>query len=146
MSIARRRVAWQVVQMRHRHGYEPTAGHRDAGPDRGTGQSQVEPLDVGRDERRAHECRVAVFRPASPSADALVASLAGRPDQAILLEDIDDFLEPEDIGLERRHVGEDQGQALVPAVGQVADVERGDLEAHSLSLTLRHPARRAGRR
>ena len=80
-------------------------------------------------ERLPDEQRVAVLRPAGPAPGRLVAARAGRPDQPVLLEDVDDLLEPEEVGLERGHVGEDQRQPLVPAIGEVADVEGRDVEA-----------------
>ena len=79
-------------------------------------------------ERLADEQAVAVLGPAGPAADRAVAALAGRADEAVLLHHVDDLLEPEQVRLERGHVGEDERQALVPAVGEVADVERGDVQ------------------
>ena len=94
-------------------------------------QAEVQPLHVRAadaselpDEHRC--CRTRAGR---PTPGRLVAALPGRADQAILLERVDDLLEPEDVGLERAHVGEQQRQPLVPAVGEVADVERRDVQA-----------------
>ena len=88
--------------------------------------------------------RVAVLRPAGPAAERLVAALARRADEAVLLERVDDLLEAEEVGLERGHVGEEQRQPLVPAVGEVADVERRDVERGPSPLS-RAESRRRGR-
>ena len=58
--------------------------------------------------------------------ERFVAALARGADQPVLLERVDDLLEPEHVRLERGHVGEQQRQPLGPAVGEVADVERRD--------------------
>ena len=72
-------------------------------------------------------------------------AIAGRPDEPVLLHDVDDLLEPEQVGLERRHVGEQERQALEPAVGEVPDVERGDVESiHRFPLGLSSVGQGAG--
>src|SRR4029079_7425118 len=69
-------------------------------------------------------------RPPPPAARALVAALASRADQPVLLKRIDDLLEAEDVRLEGGHVGEEQRQPLVPAVGGGADVQGGDVDGN----------------
>ena len=64
-------------------------------------------------------------RPAQPRM-RLVPAFARRPEQPVLLERVDDLLEADEVRLEGRHVREQQRQALLPAVGEVADVERRD--------------------
>ena len=102
------------------------------------------------DERRLDEQAVAVLRPAGPAADRLVAALARRAQQPVLLQRVDDLLEADEVRLERRHVGEQERQPLLPAVGEVEDVERRDeqavhgLQALGSGARLRGP--RAGRR
>ena len=79
-------------------------------------------------QRLPHQQRVAVLRAPGPAAVRLVPALAGRAEQAVLLQRVHDLLEPDEVGLERGHVREEQGHALVPAVGEVADVEGGDMQ------------------
>ena len=55
--------------------------------------------------------------------------LARRTEEPVLLEWVHHLLEPHEIGLERGHVGEQERQALVPAVCEVAQVERRDVQA-----------------
>ncbi len=98
-------------------------------PDRRPGPAQVEPLRAVRDERRLDEHAVAVLRAAGPGAVRLVPAFARRPEEPVLLERVDDLLEPDEVRLEGRHVREQQRQALLPAVGEVADVERRDEQA-----------------
>ena len=84
-------------------------------------------------------------RPAQPR-NGLVAALAGGAQEPVLLERVDDLVEPDDVRLERGHVGEQQRQALLPAVGQVADVEGRDVQAvHGAPSAVRSRAVGRGR-
>ena len=76
----------------------------------------------------ADEQRISVLRPACPAANDPVAALAGRPDESILVHHVDALLEPEQVGLESGHVGQDELQPLGPAVGEVEDVERRHMQ------------------
>ena len=67
-------------------------------------------------------------RPAQPRTAPYWPSPAA-PISAVLLQHVDDLLEPEQVRLERRHVGEQERQALEPAVGQVPDVEGRDVQS-----------------
>ena len=58
-----------------------------------------------------------------------VPLLPRRTDDPILLHRVDDLLQPEQVWLECTHVREQQTETLVPAVGQVSEVERGDVQA-----------------
>ena len=99
--------------------------HADGAP----AQPKVEPLRVGEYQRPSAEEAVAVFGTTRPAADDLVLGLARRPDDPILLQDVHDLLETEEIWLQGRHVGEDQRQPFRPAVGEVEDVQGGDVES-----------------
>ena len=61
-------------------------------------------------------------RPAHPRRASYAAAPAA-PRSAVLLQRVDHLLEADEVRLERREVGQQQGQALVPPVGQVAQVE-----------------------
>src|SRR6185503_11464554 len=71
----------------------------------------------------------AVLRAPGPAPAGLVATFAGGAEQAVLLDGEDALLQPDQVRLERGHVHEEERQALVPAVRDVADVERRDEEA-----------------
>ena len=128
LVVAQRLVLGHVVEVGDGDDERRSALERDRGADRGPLEAQVEPLGIGRLERPADQERVPVLRPSGPPARALVAALAARTDQAILLERIDDLLQAEDVRLEGGHVGQEQRQPLVPPVGEVADVQGGDVE------------------
>ena len=53
--------------------------------------------------------------------DYRVLSAAGSQDASILLE-------AEEVRLQRGHVGEQERQALEPAIGQVQDIQGGDVQ------------------
>ncbi len=106
-----------------------TAGQRDDRPMRGPVQPQLEAVRLGRGEGLSNEQAVAVLRAAGPTAHDAVAALPRRAEQAILLHRIDDLLEPQEVGLEGRHVRQQERQALEPAIGQVADVQGRDVQA-----------------
>ena len=110
-------------------------GHLD--PMGGPVPPEVDALRLGGGQRLADEDAVAVLRPARPAADRPVVTRPGRAEQPVLLERIHALLETEEVGLERRHVGEEQRQALVPAVGQVAQVEGRDVQLVHRSGLLR---------
>ena len=61
-------------------------------------------------------------RPAHPRRASYEAA-PGRAEEPVLLQGVDHFLQTDEVRLERREVGQQQGQALIPAVGQVAQVE-----------------------
>ena len=63
-------------------------------------------------------------------------TLPGRADQPVLLHGIDDLLEAQDVRLKGGHVGQDQGQSLRPAIGQIQDVEGRDM--HSIHGSSSH--------
>ena len=90
-------------------------------------------------ERLPAEHGVAVLGPAGPAAAGLVAALAGGAEEAVLLDREDALLEPDEVRLERRHVGEQERDPLRPAVGDVAQVERRDVQSR-----VSHRAARAG--
>ena len=83
-------------------------------------------------------------RPAQPRRD-LVAALAGGAEEPVLLDREDALLEPDEVRLERRHVGEEERDPLRPAVRDVAQVERRDVERVShRRLAAAAAGRRAG--
>ena len=67
-------------------------------------------------------------RPAQPRT-ARYSPAPAEPMTRSCWSDVDDLLEADDVRLERGEVGQQQRQPLVPAVGQVEDVERRDVEA-----------------
>ena len=91
-------------------------------------QPEVDPLSVVGGQWLADEQAVAVFGAPRPCPDLPVPALAGCADQAVLLQRIDDLLEPEDIRLQGGHVGVDERLPFGPSIVQVADVQRGDVE------------------
>ena len=109
----------------HEHGRRRA---RHDQPERRPVQPEVQPLDVADREALADEHRVAILGPSGPRSVGFVPPLPGRPDEPILLERVDDLLQPEHVRLERRHVGEQQRETLLPAVGEVPDVQRRDAE------------------
>ena len=106
------------------------AGQLDDDAVRRAVQPEVEAVERRARPSGARTSRLLPYsgRPAQPRI-ARVAPLPRRADQPVLLHHVDDFLEPEQVGLEGRHVGEDQRQPLRPAIGEVEDVERRDVQA-----------------
>ena len=100
----------------------------DARPMRGPVVGEVDAIDVRPGKGLPDEQAVAVLRPACPAADRAVVALTGRPEKAVLLHHVDDLLEAEQVGLERRHVREQERQPLEPAIGEVPDVEGRDVQ------------------
>ena len=88
--------------------------------------SEVDPLGIARRQWLTDEDAVAVFGPARPAANHAVLAGTRGAEQPILLRRVDHLLQAHEVRLERGHVGEQERQALVPAVGQVAQVERRD--------------------
>ena len=124
-----RLVRRDVVQVRDREDEAGAAGERQAHAMGGSRGPEVKALDIRGAQGLPDQEAVAVFRAPGPAADGLVAALAGGTQQAVLLERVDDLVQPEHVRLEGGHVREQERQALVPAVGQVADVERRDEQA-----------------
>ena len=118
-----------MVQVRDGEDERRAAGERQAHAVRRPPQPEVEALVVRRDQRGLHEQAVAVLGTTGPAADGLVAALAGGAEQPVLLHRVDDLLQADQVRLEGGHVGQEQRQALGPAVGEVEDVQRGDEQA-----------------
>src|SRR5207237_8081297 len=79
----------------------------------------------------AAQDRVAVLRPAGPASAGRIVALPGRAEQPILPDREDALLEPDEVRLERRHVGEEERDPLRPAIGDVAQVEGRDAERNA---------------
>ena len=77
-------------------------------------------------ERLASEDGVAVLGPAGPAAAAGVVPVARGAENPVLLHGEDTFLEPDQVRLERGHVGQEERDPLAPAVRDVAEVEGRD--------------------
>ena len=129
LPFAGRLVHGYVVEVGHDHREGRLVRHRHEHPERRSVPSEVQPFRRcdGR-QRLPNEKAVAVPGPAGPGAVGRVVPRSCRADDTILVDGEDAFLEPEEVGLERSHVGQEQGQALRPAVGDVADVEGGDVQ------------------
>ena len=140
-----RLVRRDVVQVRDREDEAGAAREREQHAVGGPRCPQVHPLDVRRAQGLPDQEAVAVLRSPGPSADGLVAPLARGTQQAVLLERIDDLVQPEHVRLQRGHVREQQRQALVPPIGQVADVEGRDEQAVHGGLLGSGGGRRRGR-
>ena len=83
---------------------------------------------VGR-ERRPDEEAVAVLGAPRPAPVDRVVVRRSRREQAVLLHRVDDLLEAQQVGTQGGRVGQQQREALLPAVRQVQDVERRDAQA-----------------
>jgi hypothetical protein len=118
-----------MMEMRHHDPNANSAWESHDAPERGPAEPQVEPLRRISGQWLPDQQAVAVFRPACPRAQGCVAGLPRCADQPVLLHRIDHFLEPEDVRLQGGHVGEQERQPLEPAVGQVADIQGGDVKA-----------------
>ena len=126
---SRTAVVWnEVVEVRDREGDHGAVreGHRHAMG--GPVPPEIDALRLRDGQRLADEDAVAVLGPARPAADRPVVTRPGRAEQPVLLERIHALLEAEEVRLERSHVGEEERQALVPAVGQIAQVQRRDVQ------------------
>ena len=128
LLVALGSVGREVVEVRDRDEDARARRELDRGPVRRPLQPQVDPLDVAPDERLADQQAVAVFRSTRPAPERRVAPLSRCTDQPILLHHVDDLLEPQQVGLQRCHVGQDQREPFGPAVRQVEDVVGGDVE------------------
>ena len=125
------------MEVRDREGDPAAVRERHLDPMGGPVPPEIDALRLGGGQRLADEDAVAVFRPACPATNRPVVTRPGRAEQPVLLERIHAFLETEQVGLQRRHVREEKRQALVPAVGQVAQVESGDVQLVHRSGLLR---------
>ena len=122
-------VRGDVVEVGHGEHQPRAARERHARPVGGPLHAELQALRVGGRERRLDQQAVAVLRPAGPAADRLVPALARRAEQPVLLQRVDDLLEADEVGLERRHVREQERQPLLPAIGEVEDVQGRDEQA-----------------
>ena len=91
-------------------------------------EAEIQALRVVAGQGFPDQQAVAVFGATRPGPDCPVVSLASCPDEPILLHRVDHLLEAQDVRVERRHVGQQKRQPLRPAIGQVPDVERGDVD------------------
>ena len=137
LLVAHGRIGNEVVEVRDRERDRGAVreGHLD--PVGGPVPPEIDALRLRGSQRLADEDAVAVLRPARPAADRPVMTRPGRAEEPVLLERIHAFLETDEVGLQRCHVGEEERQALVPAVGQVAQVQRRDVELVHRSGLLR---------
>ena len=117
---------WVTVEVERR-----PARKRDGHAKRRAVAIEVDPLAFAQLERLLAQDGVAVFRPSRPAAARGVAALARRAEQPVLLDREHALLEPDEIRLERGHVGEEQGNSLRPAVRDIAQVQGRDDEAVS---------------
>jgi len=118
----------QVMEVRDREHEPPSAGQLEWDPRRRSLVPELDPFRFARLELLADQDAVAVLGPACPSSDRAIVAGARGPQQPILLRRVDDLLEAHQVGLKRGHVGEQERQALIPAIGEVAQVERCDVQ------------------
>ena len=127
-----------VMEVRHDHRQLCASRDRHQDAECRPLPAEVEPFSgAGDGEGSLDEHAVAILGPAGIPAAGLVATRAGGAEQPVLLHGEDALLDAQEVGLQGCHVGEEQREPFRPAVGDVPDVQRGDVE-------VRHQASPAG--
>ena len=128
LRLARAIVHRHVMQVRDHHRDGRSIRDLQRNPERRTVSTEVQALGITGGDRFPDKDAVAVFGTSRPPPVDRVAGIPGGAQQAILPDREDTFLQAEQVGLDGRHVGEQEREPLGPAIRDVPEVEGRDVQ------------------